>query len=180
MKPRARNLDLALCNVRDEVVVYDFRNNQARCLNGTAAAVFKPCDGTRTPEAARRRRLDPTLGATIDEEVVWLALAKLDEGQLFELPSSARADDVDLDRRRLLKKMALIAGLSIAPPAVRVDQALTPAYAASKVACFVARRLHGDQQSHRLLQQRRHGRHLQRTGHLRRQFLSTCSGQTCQ
>ncbi|MGZ3407693.1 MAG: hypothetical protein ACXVAN_14685 [Polyangia bacterium] len=48
MKPTART-DLAMCDVRDEVVVYDFRNNQARCLNQTAAAVFKLCDGTRTP-----------------------------------------------------------------------------------------------------------------------------------
>ena len=45
----AARTDLAICNVRDELVVYDFRNHQARCLNRMAAAVFKLCDGKRTP-----------------------------------------------------------------------------------------------------------------------------------
>ncbi|MCU1280071.1 MAG: hypothetical protein JWM53_3617 [bacterium] len=135
MKPAARS-DLAMCDVRDEVVVYDFRSHQARCLNQTAAAVFKLCDGTRTPRQIAAE-LTRTLGAPCDEPMVWMALAKLDEGALFDPPLGARA--VDLDRRRLLKKMALTAGLSIALPAVWSIVAPTPAYAASTpVTCLPA------------------------------------------
>src|SRR6185369_6304426 len=48
MKPAVRR-DLAVCEVRDEVVGYDFKTHQARCLNRAAAEVFRRCDGTRTP-----------------------------------------------------------------------------------------------------------------------------------
>ncbi|HEV2909481.1 MAG TPA: PqqD family protein [Candidatus Eremiobacteraceae bacterium] len=135
MKPAVRT-DLVMCNVRDEIVVYDFRSHQARCLNQTAAAVFKLCDGTRTPRQIAAE-LTRTLGAPCDEEMVWMALAKLDESGLLDPPLGARAPD--LDRRRLLKKMALTAGLSIALPAVWSIVAPTPAYAASgAVACIPA------------------------------------------
>ena len=119
--PRART-DLARSDVRDELVVYDFGRHQARCLNATAAAVFKRCDGTRTPA-----QIASELGC--DEEVVWMALAQLDEGALLEAAPARRR--VDLGRRALLKKMALTAGLSIALPAVWSIVAPTPAYAAS-------------------------------------------------
>jgi hypothetical protein len=122
LKPRART-DLAKSDVRDELVVYDFDTHQARCLNATAAAVFKRCDGTRTPAEMARE-----LGC--DEDVVWMALAQLDEGALLAMPLEQRRR-VDPGRRALLKKMALTAGLSIALPAVWSIVAPTPAYAAS-------------------------------------------------
>jgi hypothetical protein len=134
MKPAVRG-DLATCNVRDELVVYDFRTNQARCLNSTAAAVFKLCDGTRTPRQIAAE-LSRTLGWPSDEEVVLAALAKLDESELFAPALGGRG--VDLGRRRLLKKMAVTAGLSIAFPAVWSIVAPTPAYAASSVMCIPA------------------------------------------
>jgi hypothetical protein len=118
MKPAVRR-DLAVCDVRDEMVVYDFRTHQARCLNAGAAAVFKRCDGTRTP-----RQIAAELAC--DEELVWMALGKLDEGALLDPPLG-----VDRGRRALLKKMAVTAGLSIALPAVWSIVAPTPAYAAS-------------------------------------------------
>jgi hypothetical protein len=123
MKPAVRR-DLAVCEVRDEVVVYDFKTHQARCLNRSAADVFRRCDGTRTPA-----QIAAELGC--DEELVWLALGQLDDGALLD---PALGDDrVDVGRRRMLKKMALTAGLSIALPAVWSIVAPTPAYAASPV-----------------------------------------------
>ena len=119
--PRART-DLARSDVRDELVIYDFTTHQARCLNATAAAVFKRCDGTRTAT-----QISSELGC--DEDVVWMALGQLEDGALLEAPLKQRR--VDLGRRALLKKMAVTAGLSIALPAVWSIVAPTPAYAAS-------------------------------------------------
>lgn len=131
MKPAART-DLALRDVADEAVVYDFRRHKAHCLNATALAVFRVCDGTRTP-AQIAKELSKQLGADVDEEMVWMALAKLDEEQLL----AERLEGApDFDRRRLLRKMALTAGLSIALPAVWSILAPTPAYAASSTTCF--------------------------------------------
>lgn len=141
MKPAART-DLASTNVGDELVVYDFRNHQARCLNRTAAAVFGLCDGKRTPRQIAAE-LEKTLGAACDEEVVWLALGKLDEGALLDPPLGKARTDVG--RRRLLKKMALTAGLSIALPAVWSIVAPTPAYAASQISCIPANQCMGNQ-----------------------------------
>jgi hypothetical protein len=132
MKPAARK-DLVTCPVREEVVVYDFRSHQARCLNRAAAAVFALCDGTRTPRQMASE-LSQTLGGPVDEEVVHLALGQLDEGALLDPPLGTAK--IDLGRRRLLKKMALTAGLSIALPAVWSIVAPTPAYAASTVSCI--------------------------------------------
>ena len=132
MKPRARP-DLTTARVRDEVVVYDFRNHQARCLNVTAATVFSLCDGTRTVRQIAAG-VGRKMGIACDESVVWMALAKLDEGGMFE-PALA-IGRTDLRRRALLKKMALTAGLSVALPAVWSILAPTPAYAASSVVCI--------------------------------------------
>ena len=127
LKPVIRS-DLVKSKVGDELVVYDFRDHQARCLNPTAAAVFELCDGTRTPRQMAAE-LGKRLGAPTNERLVWLSLAKLDEEGLFERRLGiARTDP---GRRALLKKMALTAGLSIALPAVWSIVAPTPAYAAS-------------------------------------------------
>jgi hypothetical protein len=127
LKPAAR-ADIAKSSVGDEVVVYDFRTHHARCLNGTAAAVFELCDGTRTTRQIAAE-LGKRLGAPVSERLVWVSLAKLDENELFERPLGIAR--TDLRRRALLKKMAVTAGLSIALPAVWSIVAPTPAYAAS-------------------------------------------------
>ncbi|MDB4971167.1 MAG: hypothetical protein JWN44_6856 [Myxococcales bacterium] len=130
MKPAART-DLALRDVDDEAVVYDFRRHKAHCLNATALAVFRLCDGTRTP-AQMAKELSKQLGAGVDEEMVWMGLHKLAGEELLAAPLEGAPD---FDRRRLLRKMALTAGLSIALPAVWSILAPTPAYAASGIAC---------------------------------------------
>ena len=89
LKPAAR-ADLAKSKVGDEVVVYDFRNHQARCLNPTAAAVFELCDGTRSPRQIAAE-LGKRLGAPVNDRLVWLSLAKLDECGLFEPDARDRA-----------------------------------------------------------------------------------------
>jgi hypothetical protein len=130
-KPTARE-DLALRQVDADAVVYDFRSHKAHCLNATALAVFKKCDGTRTA-AAIAKELTRELGGDVDEEVVLMALGQLDAQKLLTAPLDLAR--VDVDRRRVLKKLALTAGLSIALPAVWSILAPTPAYAAS-TACF--------------------------------------------
>jgi hypothetical protein len=134
MKPTARD-DLAIRDLDEEAVVYDFRRHKAHCLNRTALAVFRKCDGTRPPRQIARE-LTVELGRRVDEAVVLIALAQLDKEQLLSTPLRMRA--VDNDRRRLLKKLAVTAGLSVALPAVWSILAPTPAYAASTLSCAPA------------------------------------------
>jgi hypothetical protein len=130
MKPAARS-DLALRELDDEAIVYDFRRHKAHCLNRTALAVFRLCNGKRS-HARIARELSRELGASCDHEVVRMALEQLDKAQLLTTPLAGRG--IDLERRRVLRKLALTAGLSLALPAVWSILAPTPAYAAS--ACF--------------------------------------------
>jgi hypothetical protein len=135
MKPQART-DLLLRDLDGEAVVYDFSRNEAHCLNATALAVFRRADGT-IDIAELARRVSADLGTAVDEELVWMALAELDKAHLLSTPLP-RKRGVDLGRRRVLKKMALTAALSVAIPAVWSIVAPTPAYAATAVMCTPA------------------------------------------
>ncbi len=44
-KPLARSQDLVIQEMPGEILVYDLQTNKAHCLNETAAAIWKSCDG---------------------------------------------------------------------------------------------------------------------------------------
>ena len=46
--PIARQNGLVVQEMPDEVLVYDLDTNKAHCLNGSAALVWKSCDGNNT------------------------------------------------------------------------------------------------------------------------------------
>ncbi len=134
MKPHARD-DLLVHGLDEEAVVYDFASTRAHCLNRMALLVWRLCDGKNSIQRISRT-LTAQLGQPVDEQVVWLALDQLSKAGM--LREAVEAPQIDLRRRRFLKKMALTAGLSIALPAVWSILAPTPAYAASPVSCIPA------------------------------------------
>lgn len=54
-KPVARDTELAIEELGDELLVYDLRTDEAHCLGATAARVWRACDGDTTVEALERR-----------------------------------------------------------------------------------------------------------------------------
>ncbi|HEX8686306.1 MAG TPA: PqqD family protein, partial [Pyrinomonadaceae bacterium] len=52
--PRARAEGVVVREVAEEVLVYDLDTHRAVCLNATAAAVWRLCDGRRAPADIRR------------------------------------------------------------------------------------------------------------------------------
>lgn len=127
------NADVVVRELDDEAVVYDFATHKAHCLNLTALAVFRACDG-RTPLAGLRRRASETLGKPVDEATAILALRELEQAGLVRVPAAQRRR-FDPERRRALKRLGLGAAVTI--PAVWSILAPTPAYAASAM-CIVA------------------------------------------
>ena len=105
---------------------------QAHCLNRSALVVFRLCDG-KTGIAALATALSTELGTPCDEAMVWMALGELARAQLLRTPLPR--SDVDLDRRRVLERLALGAAML---PAVWSILSPTPAYAASREPCFPA------------------------------------------
>jgi hypothetical protein len=109
MKPQAREDGLVVQELEDETLVYDLGNHKAHCLNRTARAVWRLCDGTRD-EAALARLLGKELGGAPDEDIVRLALRDLARARLLREPLGARPR---LSRRRLIQRLGQAAALPL-------------------------------------------------------------------
>lgn len=116
--PHARP-DLLVHDVADETVVYDPRTRKAHCLSAPVAAVFRACDGKRSPAALAKE-------VRLDEPAVWQSLGELERAGLLRAPLP-RA----MTRRRALRAL----GVAAAVPAIFSVLAPTPAYAATAIPC---------------------------------------------
>jgi hypothetical protein len=125
--PKARNKDLLVEEMAGELIIYDVLTDKAHCLNPSAAAIWKHCDGDRSVSDLRRE-LFPAVPAETGEELVKACLERLRRRQLLEdAPEQAL---VDLSRRALLRKVALgAAAAGVIAPLISSVIAPTPAYA---------------------------------------------------
>ena len=127
--PTARREKLLIEEVAGELLIYDEANNRAHCLNKSAAAIWKHCNGSRSIDELAEH-LFPSLEAADALRVVSVGVERLRRRKLLE--SSPRV--VDLSKRDLLKKVAILAtAAGIAAPLISSVMAPTSAYAFS---CF--------------------------------------------
>jgi hypothetical protein len=122
--PRAR-LDCLSREFGDDVLVYDLQRDMCHCLNSTAAAAWKLCDGNSSPSQIART-LSRQLSAQVDEQVVLLALDQLANAHLLVEPEVP----VKLPSRRVAIRRIGIAA-AIALPLVTSIVAPTAAQTAS-------------------------------------------------
>jgi len=109
LTPRAREDGLIVEELPDEVLVYDVKRHQAHCLNQTAAVVWKRCDGRSTvPEITKS--LERELKAPVGEDVVWLALDRLEKNHLLDGPAALRTGGIS---RRQAMKLGLSAVVAL-------------------------------------------------------------------
>jgi Coenzyme PQQ synthesis protein D (PqqD) len=122
--PLAR-LDCLTRDFGDELLVYDRERNVGHCLNPTAAAAWKLCDGKKNISELATM-LTRQLSAPVDEPVVLLALEELSKAHLLiEAEKPLRRTS----RREAIRAIG-IAG-AVALPLVTSLVAPTPARAAS-------------------------------------------------
>jgi hypothetical protein len=113
VNPKAREEGLVIEELEDELLVYDLDRHKAHCLNSTAAAVWRGCDG-KTSVSKIATRLQKEMETPVDDEVVWVALRRLGKANLLQgrmTPTEGLA--FRSSRRDLMKKLALAGGLSI-------------------------------------------------------------------
>lgn len=127
LNPVARNKDLVIQELPDEVLVFDIQSNKAHCLNQTASSVWKYCDGTNSVEEIKRL-LESQTGSAVSEDLVWFAIDQLSEKDLLEAKVENKFEG--LNRRQVLKKVGLAAVVAL--PIVASITAPTAAFA---VAC---------------------------------------------
>jgi hypothetical protein len=124
--PRAR-VECLSRQFDDEVLVYDLQRDAGHCLNSTAVAAWKLCDGNNSPSQIART-LSRQFSAQVDESVVLLALDRLADAHLLVEPVvPARR----LSRRVALRRIGIAAAIAL--PLVTSIVAPTPVHAAS---CF--------------------------------------------
>ena len=122
--PRAR-LDCLSREFGEEVLVYDLQRDMGHCLNSTAAAAWKLCDGNRSPSQIART-LSRQFSAHVDESVVLLALDRLAEAHLLVEPAVAVER---LSRRIAIRRIGVAAAIAL--PLITSVVAPTAAQAAS-------------------------------------------------
>jgi hypothetical protein len=127
--PTARSKDLLVEEVAGELLIYDVASDRAHCLNPTAAAIWKHCDGSRsTPELASH--LFPSLSSREGEQLVTLGIERLRWRRLLDEAGHVQA--MDLSKRQLVKRIAMVAtAAGILAPLVSSIVAPTPANALS-------------------------------------------------
>lgn len=128
--PMARKDKLLTQTVGDELVVYDEERHQAHHLNRSAALVWRYCDGhTSISDMAAILNIEAHLPA--DEDLVWLALARLEQTSLLRDPVTEVMEVVNLSRRRSLERLAATAAVALSLPMVKSIVVPTPAMAGS-------------------------------------------------
>ncbi len=140
LMPRARQDELVVEELPDETLVYDLKRHKARCLNRTAALVWRRCDG-QTTVAEVAALLERQLKIPADEAVVWMALDRLGTAHLLREPVTLPAERARYSRREVLRTLRRAAGISLLLPVVEsivAPRAAAQASCISSTACAVS------------------------------------------
>ena len=115
IKPQARKEGLVVQELEDEVLVYDQDRHKAHCLNETAAAVWKHCDGKTTVDEISTL-LEKQLRMPVDKDVLEFGLDQLEKAQLLEEPISRASNGKAISRREVMRRIGV--GAAVALPLV--------------------------------------------------------------
>ncbi len=108
--PKARENDLVVQNMIDEVLVYDLITNEAHCLNKTAAFVWSCCSGDASViDIARSAEV--RFGSPVDADLVILAVTQLKDRRL--LSEGSMSDAEFPSRRAMIKKVGLASAIAV-------------------------------------------------------------------
>lgn len=132
-RPMMRERGLVVQEASDELLVYDLDTNKAHCLNSTAAAVWKLCDGTRSIEDISRHFVSLS-DDKLAEDLVWLAVDQLADSDLLQ-NATANRRFAGMSRRKALKSIGLTAAITL--PVVASLVAPQNALAVGSCSCVV-------------------------------------------
>jgi hypothetical protein len=133
--PRGIRQDISVQKIGRETLVYDRRSHKAFCLNECSSIVWDLANGERTLDELTHL-VSAALNASIDQELVMLAMQQLREQQLMELAPSGCPQE-PISRRDVLRKLG--AGCAALLPVIASIAAPTAAQAYSGcVDCSVA------------------------------------------
>jgi Coenzyme PQQ synthesis protein D (PqqD) len=111
--------------VIDELLIYDQRSDQAHCLNRTAAAIWRACDGSASIGSVAAT-VTEALGNPCDEQLVCYTLEQLHERNLLEIDSAPPPEIAS--RREVIRRLGMGAILitTILAPTAAMAQSCGP------------------------------------------------------
>ena len=112
LRPQARTEDLVTRELADEDLVYDLETHQAHCLNKTAAAVWKQCDGNKTTEEIATL-LQQETNMLVSSAMVKVALHQLGRANLLKQRVEFSAEKPSQLRREVLRQIGLGAAAAL-------------------------------------------------------------------
>jgi coenzyme PQQ synthesis protein D (PqqD) len=132
--PLARDEELVVQELLDEVLVYDLRSHTAHCLNKTSALIWSHCDG-KTTAAEISALLEKESGAPVGEDAVWFALNKLSKANLLQEPIVLPQAKAGMSRRSAIRRLGvgalmIPAVMTIVAPTAMAGSSIPPACAA--------------------------------------------------
>lgn len=125
---KAKQNDLVIQELADEVLIYDLGTDQAFCLNQTAAFVWQHADG-QTSVKQIASLLQIKMKVPVEESIVWLALDRFEKVGLLENKVGAPQMFAGMNRRELLRTVGRSAAVAL--PVVMMLTAPTAASAQS-------------------------------------------------
>lgn len=128
--PTARRRGLVVQQVRNELLVYDLDTDRAHCLNETAAAVWRACDGKR-PVAEIAAAAGSEIRQRLNEDAVWLAIDQLAEHRLLEGQIERKFDPIS--RREAVRRIGMASMAAL--PVIASLAAPKSVFAAASCAC---------------------------------------------
>lgn len=104
--PLARTTGIVTKEIDGELLIYDCERDKAHCLNSSAAAIWKLCDGsTTTSEMAVS--ISRASGVPVDGSVIHSGLKQLSTRALLAEASYVPVETVDTSRRSLARNLGV-------------------------------------------------------------------------
>lgn len=110
--PKSRQEDIAVQELENEVLIYDFKTDKAFCLNKTSALVWQACDGTKSVSEISRE-IDEKMNTPVSENLVWLAIDQLIEDDLMDDSQPVVSKFQGVSRREVIKKVGLTSMIAL-------------------------------------------------------------------
>jgi hypothetical protein len=122
----ARNEELVIRELPEEVLVYDLIRHKAHCLNRTAAFIWSHCDGQTTADEIAKQ-MQEEWDTPVSEDAVWFTLDKLSKADLLQ--EAITPPQSGISRRSAMRRLGF--GALLAAPVVMSIVTPTAAAAAS-------------------------------------------------
>ncbi len=112
LKPKCRQSDVVVQFLENEVLIYDLLANKAYCLNETAAAVWKKCNGNKSISDITNE-LRSEIDSSIKTDFVLLAIEQFRKDKLIVDNNNFSAFAGGDTRRKLIRKVGFASVIAL-------------------------------------------------------------------